>query len=89
MRSAPNPQGAEGEPERLLLLQTLFAAKQHALRRYQLYNREFVEITPDQLYWQTQKEDATPRSYRGACRPARGAGRGDGRAAASPGAVGR
>ena len=36
VRSAPNPQGAEGEPERLLLLQTLFAAKQHALRRYQL-----------------------------------------------------
>jgi len=41
-------QNGEGEPERLLLLQTLFAAKQHALRRYQLYNREFVEITPDQ-----------------------------------------
>ena len=48
----PNPQSkiqnGEGEPERLLLLQTLFAAKQHALRRYQLYNGEFVEITPDQ-----------------------------------------
>jgi hypothetical protein len=36
------------EPERLLLLKTLFAAKQRALRRYQLFNREFVEITPDQ-----------------------------------------
>jgi len=37
-----------GEPERLLLLRTLFAAKQRALHLYQLYNREFVEITPDQ-----------------------------------------
>ncbi len=49
--SASKIQNAEdppGEPERLLLLKTLFAAKQRALRRYQLYNREFVEITPDQ-----------------------------------------
>jgi hypothetical protein len=44
----PNPEGTEGEPERLLLLRTLFAAKQRALRLYQLYNREFVEVTPDQ-----------------------------------------
>jgi len=44
----PNPEEAEGEPERLLLLQTLLAAKQRTLRLYQLYNREFVEITPDQ-----------------------------------------
>ena len=37
-----------GEPECLLLLRTLYAAKQRILRLYQLYNREFVEITPDQ-----------------------------------------
>ncbi|HWU40686.1 MAG TPA: hypothetical protein VN203_23815, partial [Candidatus Acidoferrum sp.] len=36
------------EQERLLLLKKLFAAKQDALRRHQLYNREFVDITPDQ-----------------------------------------
>jgi hypothetical protein len=47
-RSQPNPAASEGEPERVLLLQTLFAAKQRALRLYQLYNREFVEITSDQ-----------------------------------------
>jgi hypothetical protein len=50
-RSASKIQNSEGppaEPERLLLLKNLFAAKQRALRRYQLYNREFVEITPDQ-----------------------------------------
>ena len=44
----PNPEEAPGEPERLILLRTLFAAKQRVLRLYQLYNREFVEITPDQ-----------------------------------------
>jgi hypothetical protein len=31
-----------------VLVKKLFAAKQDTLRRYQLYNREFVEITPDQ-----------------------------------------
>src|ERR1700758_350250 len=36
------------EQERLLLLENLFKAKQLTLHRYQLYNREFVEITPDQ-----------------------------------------
>ncbi len=36
------------EQERLLLLKNLFAAKQRALRRYQLYNREYAEITSDQ-----------------------------------------
>src|SRR5215831_1633567 len=41
-------QNGEGEAERLLLLRTLLAAKQRTLRLYQLYNREFVEITPDQ-----------------------------------------
>jgi hypothetical protein len=47
-RSQPNSAASEGEPERVLLLQTLLAAKQRALRLYQLYNREFVEITSDQ-----------------------------------------
>ena len=46
----PNPKSkipnGVGEPERLLLLRTLFAAKQRALHLYQLYNREFVEIAP-------------------------------------------
>jgi hypothetical protein len=53
--SIPNPKSkiqngdeVPSEQERLLLLKTLFAAKQRALRRYQLYNRQFVETTPDQ-----------------------------------------
>jgi hypothetical protein len=53
--SAPNSEcriadgdDSPGEPERLLLLRTLYAAKQRILRLYQLYNRQFVEITPDQ-----------------------------------------
>ena len=43
-----NAEALPTEQERLVLLKTLFAAKQRALRRYQLYNREFVEITPHQ-----------------------------------------
>jgi hypothetical protein len=46
--SNPEPRIPNSEQERFLLLKTLFGAKQRALRRYQLYNREFVEITPDQ-----------------------------------------
>ena len=43
-----NGEGVPGKQERFLLLKTLFGAKQRALRRYQLYNRQFVETTPDQ-----------------------------------------
>jgi len=44
----PNGEGPPGQQERFLLLKTLFGAKQRALRRYQLYNREFIETSPDQ-----------------------------------------